>query len=145
MNALRASSLLLALLALIAGGCTTQPPAKAQADFDVEFTLTTSMDTGKMVFLGVGGEIDGVINPDLAARQGDKVRVILVNGDGMPHDFAIPDLNAQTAMVIIKGQTTDVVFETGNAGEFAYYCTVSGHRQAGMEGKLIVSKSQEKP
>jgi len=140
MNALRAASLLLALLALIAGGCTPQPPARAQADFDVEFTLTTSMDTGIMVFLGVGGEIDGLINPVLVAQQGDKVRVILLNGDGMPHDFAIPDLNAQTTMVTTKAQTAEVVFEIGAAGEFAYYCTVPGHRQAGMEGRLIVSQ-----
>jgi nitrite reductase (NO-forming) len=140
MKTLRVWFLLLALLALIAGGCTPQPPAKAQADFDVEFTLTTSMDTGRMAFVGVGGEIDGVINPDLVARQGDKVRVTLINGDGMPHDFAIPDLDAHTSMVSAKGQTAEVVFEIGAAGEFAYYCTVPGHRQAGMEGRLIVSQ-----
>jgi nitrite reductase (NO-forming) len=65
----------------------------------------------------------------------------LINNDGMPHDLAIPDLNAQTTLVTAKGQTTDVVFGISTAGEFAYYCTVSGHRQAGMEGRLIVSEN----
>jgi nitrite reductase (NO-forming) len=130
--------LLLTVLALVVGGCKPQPPAQAQAEFVVEFTLTTSMHTGKMVFVGVGGEIDGLNNPDLLARQGDIVHITLVNGDGMPHDLAIPDLNAQTIIVTAKGKTTDVVFETNGTGEFAYYCTISGHRQAGMEGKLIV-------
>lgn len=140
MKILRISFLLLALLTLVAGGCGAQPPVKAQADFDAEFTLTTAMDTGRMIFEGVGGEIDGVINPDLVVRQGDRVHIFLVNGDGMPHDLAIPDLNAQTTMVTAKGQTTDVVFEISSAGEFAYYCTVSGHRQAGMEGRFIISE-----
>jgi len=130
--------LFLTLLALIAGGCAPQPPAKAQVDFDVAFTLKTTLIDGRMVFLGVGGEIDGVTNPELIAQPGDKVRVTLINADGMSHDFAIPDLNAQTTLVTAKGQTTDVVFETSDSGEFAYSCTVPGHRQAGMEGRLIV-------
>jgi nitrite reductase (NO-forming) len=32
------------------------------------------------------------------------------------------------------------VFRAGEAGEFAYFCTVPGHRAAGMEGKLIVGE-----
>lgn len=140
MNTLRRLSVLLALLALVAGGCASQPSAKAQADYDAEFTLTTSMVTGRMVFVGASGDIEGVINPDLLARKGDTVHVILINGDGMPHDFAIPDLNAQTNMVTGKGQTTDLVFEIRSAGDFVYYCTAPGHRQAGMEGKFIASE-----
>lgn len=140
MNTFRLSFLLLAMLALIAGGCTPQPPARAQANFDAEFTLTTSMGERGMAFVGVGGEIDGLSNPDLVVRQGDAVHITLINGDSMPHDFAALDLNAQTPMVTVKGQSMDVTFETVAAGEFAYYCTVSGHRQAGMEGRLIVIK-----
>lgn len=140
MNGSRASFFLLALLVLFAGGCAPQPPAKAQAVFDLEFTLTTSMDTGRMTFVGVGGEIDGVVNPDLIVRPGDTVHILLTNGDGMPHDFAAPDFNAHSALVTTKGQTADLVFETHAVGVSAYYCTVSGHRQAGMEGRLIVSE-----
>ncbi len=136
----RFSFLILTLLSLIAGGCTPQPPAVAQADFDATFTLETAMIDGGMAFVGVGGEIDGVTNPDILAQRGDYVRVTLINGDGMTHDFAIPDLNAHTTLVTAKGQTTKIDFEIGEVGEFAYYCTVSGHRQAGMEGRLIVSE-----
>ena len=138
MKTLRTLSLLLALLGLIAGGCTTQPSAKAQADSDLAFTLKTAMIDNQMVFLGVGGEIDGLTNPDLVAQPGDTIRVTLINDDAMLHDFAIPDLNARTSMVSAKGQSAEVVFETNEVGEFAYFCTVPGHRQAGMEGKLIV-------
>jgi nitrite reductase (NO-forming) len=138
MRTLHLSFLFLILLAQIAGGCTPQPPAQAQAEADVTFTLKTMMVDGRMVFLGAGGEIDGVTNPELTAQPGDKVRVTLINEDGMPHDFGIPDLYAKTAMVTTKGQTTEVVFDITAPGEFAYYCTVPGHRQAGMEGRLVV-------
>lgn len=140
MNTILRFSLLITLLVLAAAGCGPQPPANAQAAFDVEFTLKTSMDSGRMIFVGVGGEIEAMTNPDMVVRQGDRVHIILINDDGMPHDLAIPDLSAQTTMITEKGQTTDLVFEISSAGEFTYYCTVSGHRQAGMEGKFIVSQ-----
>lgn len=140
MNSLRVSFLLLALLALVTGGCTSQPPVKAQSDFDAAFTLRTVMRDGRMIFEGVGGEINGTANPDLIASVGDTVRVVLVNGDGITHDFAVPDLNVQTSLVMTYKQATEVVFQVNRPGEFIYYCTVAGHRQMGMEGKLIVSE-----
>jgi nitrite reductase (NO-forming) len=133
-------SLLLALLALAAGGCKPQPPAKAQAEFDAQFVLKTAMEGGRMVFLGVGGEIDGLINPDLRVQPGDTIYLTLLNGDGMAHDLAIDDLGVKTALIISESDSVHTVFEVSEAGVYAYYCTVSGHRLAGMEGKLIVAQ-----
>lgn len=139
MNALRVTFLLLLiLLALAAEGCCVQPSAKGQVAYDVEFTLTASMDTGRMVYKGVGGEIDGVTNPDLVVLQGETIHITLINSDGMPHDLAIPDVNAATSVISAKVQATEVIFEAATAGKYAYFCTVSGHRQAGMEGLFIV-------
>jgi len=132
--------LLLAAYALLAGGCTSQPPARAQADFDSTFTLETDMKDGRMVFVGIGGEIDGVVNPDLNVRRGDMVQFVLVNGDGMPHDLAVPELKIHTDVIMTEGDTAEVVAEINQAGQYSYYCTIAGHRQAGMEGNLIVSE-----
>src|SRR5690606_27715862 len=42
----------------------------------VEYTLRTAIGgTPAMAFVGVGGEIDGVSNPDLHATVGDTVRL----------------------------------------------------------------------
>jgi len=71
------------------------------------------------------------------AQPGSTVQITLINADGMPHDLAIPDLGVQTTLITAKEQTTRVIFEINEAGEFAYYCSVAGHRQAGMEGRLI--------
>ena len=138
MNPKRALSLFLILLALTVGGCTTRSPLSQAVD--VEFTLETAMRDGKMIFVGVGGEIDGAVNPDLSATAGDTIRVILVNGDGIPHDFSIPDLKVHSALASTKAQDIEIVFQAGEAAEFTYYCTVAGHRQMGMEGKLFVTE-----
>lgn len=129
--------LLITLFALSAAGCSTQ--AADQQDFDAEYTLKSTLVDGKMVFVGVGGTIDGRVNPDLTANTGDLLRVVMINGDGVPHDLAIPDLKIQTSLLSEKDKSSQVVFRAKEAGDFAYYCSVSGHRQVGMEGKFIVN------
>lgn len=104
-----------------------------------EFTLRTGMVNGRMAFIGVGGEIDGLANPDLAVAAGETVHITLINGDGMMHDLAIPDLGTQTAIALRQQATVDLTITPADAGVYTYICTVSGHRQAGMEGALVVA------
>ena len=107
----------------------------------IEFSLVTGESEGKLVFFGLGGTIDGLVNPDLNASPGDVVKITLINGDGMLHDVAITDLNIQSEAIAIKDQKTEIVFEVNDVGTLAYFCTLPGHRQAGMEGRLIVGES----
>lgn len=109
----------------------------------VEFNLQTGIVDGHMVFVGVGGEIDGIVNPDLVIQAGRKISLRITNGDGIPHDLLILDLNIQVPLVNGKGTATEVDFTVrgDQAGTYSYFCTVSGHRQAGMEGKLIIVES----
>jgi nitrite reductase (NO-forming) len=109
----------------------------------VKFTLKTEFGAGGMRFEGVGGEIDGVVNPTLRVSEGDTVEILLVNADGMEHDIVLPDLNAHSEHVFKVGEETTLVFEAGQAGEFVYYCSIPGHRQAGMEGRLLVGDVTE--
>jgi len=129
---------LLSMLGLFAGGCRSEHPANNLRP-DRIFMLQTTLLEGKMVFVGVGGEIDGQVNPDLEAQSGNTVSVVLESSDGIPHDFAVPELNIQSQMVTGKGASTDVVIELNEQGDFTYFCTVPGHRQAGMEGRLIIN------
>ena len=106
---------------------------------DVKYTLRTGISEGRMVFLGVGGEIDGKVNPLLSAAQGQIVQVTLINGEGAEHDIFLPDQNVHSARVVGKGASTTVSFLVNKTGDFIYYCTVPGHRLAGMQGEFIVS------
>lgn len=125
---------------------TMDPGVEATPDspkeFDVEFTLKTLAKSGKLLYIGVGGDIDGVINPDLIVHPGEVVRLILVNGDGIPHDLFVPDWDVKTEYVSKIGEEAEIVFEVGTMqpGTYVYYCTMPGHRQAGQEGNLIVSQ-----
>ena len=62
----------------------------------------------------------------------------LINGDGIEHDVVFPDFNAGTDRVNRKGASSVTVFRADKAGEFVYFCSLPGHRQAGMEGKIVV-------
>ncbi|MBI4730682.1 MAG: nitrite reductase, copper-containing [Chloroflexi bacterium] len=104
----------------------------------VSYSLTTGLQDGKMVFIGVGGEIDGLTNPMLMANVGDVLEITLSSGEGAEHDISFPDFNATSARVSGTGSTT-LTFTASQGGEFAYFCTVPGHRQAGMEGIFQVA------
>ena len=117
-------------------------PLAVPADETIEFTLQTAVSDHKMIYVGVGGAIDGLVNPDLEIKAGTKVQVTLLNGDGMAHDVKFPDFGARSALVHRRGDSTEISFEVGDeqTGIFPYFCTVPGHRKSGQEGRLIVSE-----
>lgn len=106
----------------------------------VEYTLLTGGSTGQLVFVGVGGEIDGLINPTLTANPGDVVKITLINGDGMLHDVAIDEFDIATDQFAGIDEQDSITFAVDQIGEFIYYCSVPGHRQAGMWGRLVVGQ-----
>ena len=108
------------------------------ASATVEYTLLTGGKTGQLVFVGVGGAIDGVVNPTLTANPGDVVKITLINGDGMLHDVTIDEFNVATDQFAELDEQDSITFAVDQIGEYIYYCSVPGHRQAGMWGKLIV-------
>ena len=109
----------------------------------VEYHLESGMQDGKMIFLGVGGDIDGKANPDLKANPGDTVKLTLTSGEGAQHNFVIDEFNAKSPDVLGQGNSVTVEFVPNREGTFAYYCAIPGHRQAGMEGKFIVGSGVE--
>src|SRR5690554_6525314 len=105
---------------------------------DVTFTLRTDIADGKLVFMGETGDIKGQVNPQLMVPEGAVVQINLVNGDGAIHDIAIPQFGVDSDDITGKGASTAVVFRANKKGEFEYLCTLPGHKQAGMAGKLVV-------
>ena len=108
----------------------------------VRFRLKTELAEGKMAFVGIGGDIEGVVNPTLRVAEGAVVQVGLVNNDGIEHDVVFPAFNAGTDRVNRKGAASVTVFRTDKAGEFDYFCSLPGHQQAGMAGKIVVGAAK---
>jgi nitrite reductase (NO-forming) len=142
-----------AIIFFLLFGCTPQQEitvpvtpvenqSQSSATVNVEFTLKTIADGGKLLYIGVGGDIDGIVNPDLVVPSGAVVRITLIDGDGMTHDLILPDFNVKTEYVRRIGDQAELVFETGDmqAGSYVYYCTLPGHRKAGQEGSFIVKE-----
>ena len=123
---------------------TSQPDAPADQRSvtyipDIRYTLRSGIAEGRMVYLGVGGTIDGQVNPLLSAAQGQVVQITLLNGEGAEHDIVFPDQDARSPRITGQGASTLVVFRAGRAGDFIYFCSVPGHQLAGMQGQFLVT------
>jgi len=112
--------------------------SEVTATVTLRFALESGLAEGRMVFIGRSPGIEGAVNPTLRAYPGDMVEITLTSGEGAEHDVAIPDLSVASSKVQGKGSSTMVTFRVEKAGTFAYYCTVPGHRAAGMEGQFVV-------
>jgi len=119
-------------------GATLVPVQPGASAPNVHFRLKTGMGDGKMIFIGVGGSLEGKTNPDLLVNPGDVVEITLVIGDSIQHDIAVPDFGVGSERISKLAAETHVVFRALQPGVFAYFCSLPGHRQAGMEGKLVV-------
>jgi len=113
------------------------PAAKAAASAPItrRHELQTNIVDGKMVFVDAKGQV----NPVLTANTGDTIELVLKSGEGAEHDLVIPELNVASAKFNAGSGKVTVRFKVTKAGSFTYYCSIPGHRQIGMEGKLQVS------
>ena len=72
---------------------------------------------------------------EITAKPGDTIQV---NNIGvLAHDFTVDELGIEDPL---EGgaQTTVTIPADAAPGEYTFYCSVPGHRQQGMEGKLII-------
>lgn len=75
-------------------------------------------------------------NPaEIRVEAGEDIAIVLTSSDVL-HDFIIDDLDAHVAAD--RGKTVEGGFRADAPGTYTYYCSVPGHRSAGMEGTLVV-------
>lgn len=71
----------------------------------------------------------------ITVEVGEPIAIVLTAEDAL-HDFVIDDLDAH--VTADAGETAVGGFTADEPGRYAYYCSVEGHREAGMEGTLVV-------
>jgi uncharacterized cupredoxin-like copper-binding protein len=64
------------------------------------------------------------------------VTVTLTNDGALQHDFTVDELGIKSEL-LNGGETTTVTINAA-AGSYEFYCSVTGHREAGMVGTLTV-------
>jgi plastocyanin len=75
---------------------------------------------------------------DVSAKAG-TVTIDFQNNESISHDVAVEDSSGKTlgqTDLISSGSANTTVDLT--AGTYTFFCTVPGHREAGMEGTLTV-------
>ena len=122
MIAVAVSALVLGVVAVVAmnGGSSAENSSSASGSSVVQVTLS---------------EFKVVFNPSVVPA-GDVTFTVTNNGT-VDHNFAIPSLNARTAM-LKAGESADLEVKGLEVGEVDYLCEVVGHDAAGMIGKLSV-------
>ena len=113
-------------------------PAMGDMHAPTSFTLRSGIAEGRMVYIGSGGDIDGKVNPMLMVHEGETIQINLINGEGAEHDIVVDQYATRSDRVLEKGASSTVSFTADKAGEFIYFCSVPGHRAAGMEGRIQV-------
>ncbi|MBX3254613.1 MAG: hypothetical protein KF862_10775 [Chitinophagaceae bacterium] len=137
MKPFRLSNLLLLLFVVyLAAGCNAPAVKEEAIKIDREYVLDSKM-TG---YTGVGGDIDGIRNPVLRAKKGERVRVQLINGELMSHDIVFEKSGVRSIPIVQKGDTTSVVVEAKE--DDIYFCSIPGHRQI-MNGRFEIVESFE--
>ena len=73
---------------------------------------------------------------DIEVDVGEDAAIVLTSKD-IPHDFTIDELDLHVPTGARK--TSEGGLHVTKAGTYTFYCTVPGHRSAGMEGTLVAT------
>ena len=144
--------LVLASFALVAcggGGSSDESSSTASTESSKEPKESTSGATegGKQTGGGAAAKLEFEVDPEgalaytttEAEAKAGKVEVDFNNPQSLTHDVAIEDASGevvgQTELIASGSDSTTVNLKPGT---YTFFCTVPGHREAGMEGTLTV-------
>ena len=107
-----------------------EPGAQGQdaPEGDVGQTLTLEVDESA----GLAFDTD-----ELESTTGN-VRITMNNTGDAPHNVAIEGGGVDEKGEVVPGGGASEVQAELQPGEYTFYCSVPGHREAGMEGTLVV-------
>jgi plastocyanin len=93
--------------------------------------------TAKNGTLSIAADSNGQLafQTNQASAPPGKLTVEMPNKSGTPHDIVI---DGKGKGQVVQNGGVSKFTATFAAGSYTYYCSVPGHRQAGMQGKLTV-------
>jgi plastocyanin len=143
-----AFALVLASLALVACGSSSDDSSSTSAETAPESQAESGTakapeaegDTsGSAAAVDIEAAEGLAFTTDSASAKAGKVTVNFTNSQPLTHDVAIEDSSGKTigkTELIAEGSDSTAV--NLKPGEYTFYCSVPGHREAGMEGTLTV-------
>ena len=73
-----------------------------------------------------------------AKAPAGELRVTSENPQSVPHDIAVEGNGVNEKGEVVQGGGTSEFSANLQPGEYTFFCSVPGHREGGMEGKLTV-------
>jgi plastocyanin len=111
-----------------------------------EGTTTTAAGGGKTTDLSVSSPADGGLSysPNGLQAQPGNVTISYDNPSQVPHSIAVATSNGNVLGEVqpFTAGKQSVSLSNLAPGKYVFYCTVPGHREAGMQGDLTVLASK---
>jgi plastocyanin len=126
----RAGWVMTAVIGVVVGGATTSLLA-GSASAEGGGVASAPTITGV-----VTAQDTTFVETGLAMKNGDVLGLFLINKDAIGHAFDIDSLDIHAQLP--PNSTTAVAIKPTAAGGLEFYCSVPGHREAGMVGTITV-------
>ena len=132
----------LAALALLAG-CGDSDDSSSDspnASDTATQTQTPASDSGDAQAIDLQADPSGALayEEDTLEGKAGNIAIAFTNDAPIGHDVVVEQDDTEIARGdVITGGSETVAFKA-KAGEYTYYCSLPGHREAGMEGTLTV-------
>lgn len=144
------AALLFASVALVAcGGSSSNSSSSTTATTEAEETSGAAAggESSESANGGTGSTLEIEADPNgqiaytssEATAKAGKVTIDFNNPQALPHDVKIESASGEQlggTETVSEGSTSAIV--DLKPGTYRYYCSVPGHRDAGMEGTLVV-------
>lgn len=119
---------------LFRGGYQIGAPEETKKPIE---TPTTQTPTSRITEISVVGTEFNFNPASINVKAGEQVKITFSNNGSAPHNLTLEGLGIGTKTVG-GGQRDVVEFTAPTSGTYTFFCSVSGHRAAGMEGSLEV-------
>ena len=129
------------------------------ADADMDMAADALFDHDAHETISIEMKDIAYAQPDITVPAGEIIEIELTNTGAIPHDFTIEKIDAVFGVhgdhdpvaghddhgdalavhhALEAGDAAEVRLQVHEAGTYEFYCTVPGHKEAGMVGTLTV-------
>ncbi len=140
--------LVLGAVVLVACGAETAPTPIPVAELDLVATDIAFDQNRFEVMVGQPVKItlqnDGVLEHDFSIMEIPHTGEVMAeekHDEESGHDMSNVEMDPEVHVAPSTGGSHTVEFTPSQAGEYEFFCTVSGHKAAGMAGTLVVKES----
>ncbi|HEU0294793.1 MAG TPA: cupredoxin domain-containing protein [Anaerolineales bacterium] len=132
-------SVLAFTLLLTACGATSQPSTEITLDAtDFSYSpASVTVPVGEPVVLTLKNS--GAVEHDFVIEKIDVKAVLKKDSGSEAHHAHGEELNVDLHISAQPGDTSVLEFTVSEPGAYTFFCSVAGHKEAGMLGELVVT------